>query len=96
MAERFVIFDPNGPDIEFEGQRVIDRHYRGKGRWTLYRTEKGKFVFEHRQNASRLGPFRHRVAVFETFDELADELASSWEGKDLLEQMGRPHRRILE
>lgn len=96
MSDHFILFDPNGPDLEFNGERIIDQRYAAKGHWRIYKTVAGKYVLEHKQAASRLGKAAHQVIVFEGFKELSDELSKSWEGKDILERLGQPNRRFIE
>ena len=96
MSEQYVIYDPNGPDIEFSGNCLIDRHYMGMGRLQIYKTAAGQFVYKQKRSASRHSTALHRVDVFSSFDELASELAKSWAGKDILEEFGQPSRRIID
>ncbi|WMT90969.1 hypothetical protein [Pelagibacterium sp. H642] len=92
MATEFVIYNPGGPDLEFEGECLLDRYYQGMGRLRVYETSGGKFILQQERNASRNSTALHRVEVYETFNDLAGELSKSWAGKDILERFGQPFR----
>lgn len=96
MSEPYVIYDPNGPDLEFNGERLIDRYYQGMGRLQIYKTKSGKYVFVQKRSASRQSSYIHRVAVMSDFDELSGELQKSWAGKDILEEFGQPCRIAID
>jgi hypothetical protein len=92
LASSHVVFNPNGPDIEFEGELLIDETHATSGRITVYRTGAGHYVVEQVRHALRGNPALHRVEVVERPEDLPKILGDTPGGKNVLAKLGQRYR----
>ncbi|WP_412033102.1 hypothetical protein ACLIR7_05760 [Nitratireductor aquimarinus] len=96
MVETHIVHDPDGPDIQFEGELIAEQQSAQLGNVKVYRTRSGKLVVAQHRNRVRQSPAISRVAVFDEMDELPKWLGHSLSAKSLMDELGYPVRRIVE
>lgn len=95
-SDTYVVHDPEGPDIEFEGEFLVERSAADIGRVKVYRTTSGRLVAEHQRNAFRGRQGIHRIGVFERSEELSAWLGHSAGAKAVLQAIGHSSRRRID
>jgi hypothetical protein len=89
---RIVVANENGPDLEFEGEQLVDGAHGRLGMVEVWRTAGGRYVARRRQAAHRGRPYIHAVEIFDTLEALGEWLGASPDAKRLCEKLG--HRRV--
>lgn len=95
-ADKYIIHDPAGPDIEFEGEVVAEGQGADIGNVKIYRTGSGQFVAEQRRSAFRGYPAIDRAGVFGSLQDLSIWLGYSNGAKAILEKLGHPTRKKID
>lgn len=88
--ERHTVGNPDGPDIQFFGALLIDQQSTSGGRIRVFKSDSGPYVLEQYRSAFRGREPLYRVAVVEDLDELAENLADTHGGKEVMASLGRP------
>jgi len=92
----FVVYNPYGPDFEFEGRLLIDFSQPDAGTIKVYQTRGGKYIVEQIKMASRGYGGVHRVEVVERKEDLAKIIGDTAGGKNVLSNLGMPYRVRIE
>lgn len=74
MAEQFVVEDDKGPDLEFEGELLMDEQFHDIGIIQIYRTAAGMLVAKRRLSSRPGVIVKNEVKTFEDAGQLADWL----------------------
>lgn len=93
---RIIVENPNGEDLEFDGEVLVETQEHSIGFVRIYRTAGGRYVI--RQNhSSRPGVTTiDRVEVVADIEQLARLLGHSNGAKRILAQIGHAPRRWLD
>jgi hypothetical protein len=95
MTARYVVHDDQGPDLEFEGELLVDADHRDVGFVKVFRTSSGKYVLTQ-NHSSRPGVLiRKRTVVLESLEEVGEELGWTRGAKAIREQLGLSTRRQI-
>jgi hypothetical protein len=90
--QRFLVENEKGPDLEFEGEQVVNEAQAGLGAVEVWRTARGRYVAKRRQSAHRGRPYVYAVEVLDSLEALAKWLGDSAEAKRICASLG--HRNI--
>lgn len=94
-TDRYVVHDAAGPDLEFEGELVVEEQARDIGNLQVYRTVSGRFVARQRVE-SITGKATDRTGVFGSLQELSEWLGYSAGAKAVLEKLGHQTRLMVD
>lgn len=90
MVENFLVENPDGDDLAFDGELLIDERYHDVGFVKVWKTQGGRYVLYQKR------PFQdgslpiHRVDHFETVKELSEVLGHSPGAKAVVRELGLP------
>lgn len=84
----FVVEDPDGPDLEFVGELLVDENLHDVGFVKIYKTASGRFVMNQKLSTRPGHISVHRALVCETSQEVAQELGHSQGAKLVANRLG--------
>jgi hypothetical protein len=90
--QRFLVENEKGPDLEFEGEQLVNEAQPGLGTVEVWRTARGRYVAKRRRYAHRGRPYVYSVDVFDSLEPLAEWLGDSAEAKRICASLG--HRKV--
>ncbi len=88
MPKLQVVQNPNGDDLEFEGELIIDEQGHDIGFVQIWKTDNGSYILK--QNRSSRPGVRtiHRVDVFRSPELVVDALGHSPGAKRIANELG--------
>lgn len=95
-VERHVIANPDGPDLEFDGECLLEETHSCTGAVSVYRTKGGTIVAAQLRDATGADSSLARVSALGSIDELATWLGYSQGAKSILAKLGHPARRWID
>jgi hypothetical protein len=95
MTEHFVVQDPDGPDLEFEGELLVDEHLHDVGFVKVYRTEGGSYVLTQNLSKRPGQVVLRRTRVLASAEELVELLGHSTGAKAVAAKLGVATRRRI-
>lgn len=87
--QRFTVANEHGPDLEFEGEQLVDHRSEALGMVDIWRTASGRYVARRRQYANRGKPYVYAVEILDTLDALGEWLGFSQDAKRICESLGQ-------
>lgn len=88
MPELYLVENPEGDDLEFEGELIVDEQSHDIGFVKIWKTSKGRFILK--QNLSSRPGIRiiNRVEVFDSAPLVAQALGNSTGAKRIARELG--------
>jgi len=96
IYDRWIVENEGGPDLEFEGEPLVDETHGDIGRVRIFRSRRGRYIARQERSALRGTPHVNRSGVFDDLDALARWLGHSAGAKSVLERIGKPQRIVIE
>lgn len=89
---RHVISTSEGPDLEFDGVRLLSETHACVGEISIYRTRAGAIVASQSIDEDRSGRVRTRAAILRSVADLPSWLGYTVGIKQILARLGYPSR----
>lgn len=96
MSSHHVVSNPNGPDLEFDGELILDETHTGAGRIRVFRTVGDQYVVEQIRHALAYQRPLYRVEAVESKEELPTVLGDTEGGRSVLTTLGQPYRKKID
>jgi len=90
MLEHVLVENPNGDDLEFDGELVVDERHHDVGFVKIWKTKGGRYVLHQNRPFSDKFPRLHRVERLETVQDLSEALGHSRGAKAVVRKLGLP------
>lgn len=88
MSQHFIVHNPNGLDIEFDGSLVLETACDTAGHVRVFRTRSEKYVLEQRGRERRGRTPVDRVLVFDSLEAMAPALSTTPDGARIMNELG--------
>ncbi len=95
-AKRHIVENPNGPDLEFFGECLVEETHCCTGAVAVYRTQGGTLVVSQIRRDHEPEATIERVSTISSIDELAAWLGHSRGAKSILSKLGHPVRQWID
>ena len=83
MTEHFILHDPNGPDLEFDGELLLKDNYHDTGLVEIYRPAMGRIVLKQHLSVRPGIILVNEVRLCETLDAALSTLGFGPGAKDI-------------
>lgn len=96
MAEHFLVEDNNGPDLEFDGELLLDEQFHDIGVIQVYRTSAGTLVAKRRLSSQPGLILKDEVRIFKDTEKLGAWLGYTPGAKAVRKRLGLSTSRHLD
>lgn len=96
MVEPHLVENPEGDDLEFEGELLIDERSHDIGFVKIWKTVKGRYVLKQSLSTRPGVRIINRVEIFDTAQLLAHALGNSTGAKGVARSLGIPRTTIID
>lgn len=96
MSFHHVVINPDGPDLEFDGELILDETHFGAGRIKVFHTVGGQYIVEQVRHAPAYQHPLCRIEAVERKDDLQTVLEGTEGGRRVLATLGQPNRKIVK
>lgn len=91
--DHHVVADDRGPDLEFEGELLVDEHHHDVGFVKVFRTASGKYVMTQNLSSRPGMVIKKMTRLLDSLEEVGDELGFAAGAKVIRERLGLEVRR---
>lgn len=91
-----VVYNPNGPDFEFEGVKLGEINHGEVGTLQVFQTKSGKYIASQSHEVMRPNKDWIRADILDTPEDLLKWLGSSKSAKALAREIGLSTTQVIE
>lgn len=93
--QQHVVSDDDGPDLEFEGENLVDEHHHDIGFIKVFRTRAGEYVLTQSHSLRPGVRITKRTLVVSSAEEIGDLLGFTQGAKAVKKKLGPSVRRRI-